>query len=78
MNKYYCIKCRRKLEHNSATNWYPELSEEIIKHFYANFSAWICEICKIAFVFMNSSGNANTILTIIHLGDYFEKKEVSN
>ena len=74
LNKYYCIKCRRKLEHNSATNWYPDLSKEVTKQLYANFSAWICKECNIAFIFLNSSGNKNTILTIIHLEDYIEKE----
>jgi len=71
MNRYYCLKCRRKLEHNSFSEWSPELTEEEIKkHLYANFSAWVCSHCSIAYIFLNSSGNENTVLTIIHIDEY--------
>ena len=73
MNRYYCIKCRKKLKFDSSTNWYPEFTETITKLLYSNYSAWICKSCNLAYVFLNSSGNENTILTLIHLKDYLER-----
>jgi len=77
MNKYYCIKCRRKLKVNSYSTWNPDLSEEIVKHLYANFTAWTCSNCNLAFVFMNTSGNENTVLTIINLESYLQEIELN-
>ena len=73
MKKYYCIKCRRKLVVNSYSTWNPDFSEETIKHLYANFTAWTCSHCNLAFIFMNTSGNENTVLTIINLESYLLK-----
>ena len=75
MNKYYCIKCRRKLVINSYSTWNHNLSEETIKHLYANFTAWTCKHCNLAFVFTNTSGNENTVLTIINLELYLQGSE---
>ena len=73
MKKYYCIKCRRKLIVNSYSTWNHNLSEETIKQLYASFTAWTCSHCNLAFVFTNTSGNENTVLTIINLESYLQE-----
>jgi len=67
MNRYYCIKCRRKLQFNSHSEWSSLLTEQDIEQFHAQFWAWECTHCNIVYVFLNSSGNRNSVLTLIHL-----------
>ena len=73
MKKYYCIKCRRKLVVNSYSTWNPELPQKLRENLYANFTAWTCDHCNIAFIFVNTSGNENTVLTLINLNGYLRE-----
>ena len=57
-----------------SSSWNPDF-EKISnigynKHLHANFSAWVCDPCEIAYVFLNSSENENTVLTLINLKGY--------
>jgi len=64
LNRYYCIKCRRKLEHESESQWHPA-SAELMKKAYARFNAWFCKACSIVYIFMGASGNDHPVIFLV-------------
>ena len=56
MNKLYCIKCRRKLNHKDYYNYNPDFTN------YISANSWICEHCQILYTFVGTSHNQDAII----------------
>ena len=73
MNKFYCLKCRRKLKHKDHYSYNPNFTN------YISANSWICEHCQILYVFVGTSNNQDAIIAFHRMkkeeeGSWVKKK----